>query len=203
VLEDQGFAFLSIESVDQLMMISSFFDESGKFKDQSTISFAGVAGTAGDMNAFGAEWLRHLRLNGLKALTMKDALNSRRALSAKRPALGVANRLDALMPFVECIRKYVQGVVGVAVDVGAFKKTPDHLRQTWGDDPHFMAFAGTLLEVMKPLKTKDNLNIICDDEEKVALPMYKLYRRVKLVYTDTKGYLASLSFADDEVFYGL
>src|SRR5580704_8344860 len=133
------------------MLISAFFDESGKFKDHSTIAFGGVAAVPGDFNAFGSEWEKHLRLNGLKVLTMKQALNSRKPLSPKRKALGITNRIDALLPFVECIRRHLQNVVGIAVDVDAFKASPDHLRRVWSDDPIYMAFARTLLAVMEPV----------------------------------------------------
>ena len=37
------------------MMISAFFDESGKFKDQSTIAFAGVVGAPQDFREFNSE----------------------------------------------------------------------------------------------------------------------------------------------------
>lgn len=91
----------------------------------------------------------------------------------------------------------------MAVDVKAFGNTPDHLRRIWSDNPHFLAFARTLLAVLEPLQEKDKINIICDDEESTALPMYRLYRRVKIVYADARSRLASISFADDEVFSAL
>lgn len=71
------------------MVISAFFDESGKFKDQSTVSFAGVAGIPADFDQLHRDWQRHLHLNGLKVLTMKQALNVRVPLSRKRKAMGV------------------------------------------------------------------------------------------------------------------
>ena len=113
------------------------------------------------------------------------------------------NRLHALMPFAECIRKHLQNVIGVAVDVKAFNESPSHLRQLWTDDPISMAFTRSLLAIIEPLAPSDNISVICDDEEHTALPMYKLYRQVKLVYADARRRLASLSFADDEVFYAL
>ncbi len=181
-----------------MAMISAFLDESGKFEDRSSISLAAVAGSQGDFTALGNCWRQQLLLNGLKMLTMKEALNARRPLSEKNPSLGVEERIKALLPFALCIRKHVQNVVGFAVDVEAFKSTPSHLRQVWGDDPIFLAFARTLVAIMEPLAPEDFISIICDDEEKVALPMYKLYRRIKIVYKDARRRLGSLSFADDE-----
>jgi hypothetical protein len=182
------------------MMISAFLDESGKFKDHSSISFAGVAGDPQDFAMFNTEWKRHLRLNGLSLLSMKNALNANKRLSEKRAALGITNRIDALKPFAECIRRYLQNVTNVTVDVEAWRATPTHLRNLWSDDPVFMAFTRELLAVMEPLGPNDNISVVCDDKEHTALPMYKLYRRVKLVYPDARRKMASLSFADDEVF---
>jgi hypothetical protein len=180
--------------------ITAYFDESGKFKDQPTIAFSGIAGVSENFKAFYRDWSRHLKLNGLKLLTMKKGLNVRVPLSDKRAAKGVTNRLDALMPFAECIRKHLQTVTCVAVDTEAFSKTPEHLRKLWTDNPHFMAFTVALLALLDPLDKEDKLNITCDDEEATAMQMYQMYRRVKLVYSDARKRLCSLCFADDDVY---
>jgi uncharacterized protein YozE (UPF0346 family) len=200
--------FTFVGEGEWIVMISAFFDESGKFnpdrdgevKGHPTISFAGIAGTPNDFSIFNTEWNRHLNLNGLACLSMKDSLNHRKKLSPKRDAIGIKNRIHALKPFAECIRKHLQNVTNVTVDVTAWKKTPTHLRKLWSDDPIFMAFTRQILQVMGPMRRNDTINIACDDEEHTALPMYKLYRRVKLVYPDARKKLASINFADDEIF---
>lgn len=184
-------------------MVNAFFDESGKFKDHSTIAFSGIAAGPQDFIGFTSDWKNHLRLNGLKSLTMKRALNVNSPLSEKRAARGIANRIDVLKPFAECIRKHMQNVVGVAVDVEAFHRAPSHLQRLWGHDPFFLAFTRILLAVIEPASNDDKINIICDDEEAVALGMYKLYRRVKIVHADARSRLASIAFADDEAFCAL
>jgi hypothetical protein len=194
--DDQAFGFLEA-NFELLMMISAFCDESGKFKDQSVVSFATVAGTPKDFSDLHDDWQQHLRLNGLRVLTMKRALNASKPLSKKRSALGLANRLDALLPFVECIRKHLQNVLAIAIDVEAYKTASGVIRKSWTEDPHFMAFARIIIELVKPLRQRDVINVICDDEESTALPMYRLYRRIKLIYKDARSRLVSLSFADD------
>jgi hypothetical protein len=203
VSEAQGFDFLEIKQAELFMMISAFCDESGKFDSEPAVSFAAVAGTPAEFSEFHDEWQRHLRLNGLKVLTMKRALNATKRLSQKRSALGCANRIDALLPFIECIRKRLQNIVTVAVDVEAYKNAPSVIQGIWTQDPHFLAFTRTVIALLKPLRERDTINIICDDEEKTALPVYRLYRRIKLIYADARSRLASLSFADDEVFSAL
>ena len=133
------------------MMISAFCDESGKFDSEPAVSFAAVAGTPAEFSDFHDEWQRHLRLNGLKVLTMKRALNATKRLSESRSALGCANRIDALLPFIECIRKRLQNIVTVAVDVEAYKNAPSVIQGIWTQDPHFLAFTRTVIALLKPL----------------------------------------------------
>ncbi len=185
------------------MLIGAFFDESGKFKDHSTVSFAGVAGTQGDIQKFSDAWEQQLHRAGLKVLTMKEALNATMAMSKKRPAKGVAKRAEALLPFVECIREHLQLVISCAIDVEAFKALPSHVKKILANDPYYTAFTRILFEVMEPVHREDKLSIVCDDEEAVALKFYKLYRKIKLNYHDARSRLACLSFADDQVFPAL
>jgi hypothetical protein len=204
VVEDQGFSFLAVESEEWLMLISAFFDESGKFQDHSTVSFCGVAAVAKEFDAFGPDWNRELYRAGLKYLTMKEALNAKRSLSKKRPAKGTEKRVEALMPFVNCIKRHLGGVVfSLAVDVVAFKSAPSNIREIWGDNPNYLAFARALQAVLEIVHPEDKLSLICDDEESTALGMYKLYRKVKLVWPEAHSKCASISFADDEVFVPL
>jgi hypothetical protein len=79
------------------MVISAYFDESGKFQNP-LISLAGVAGNQQDLIAFYGAWGKQLKVNGLQFLTMKEALNHKRPLSAKVKVLGVENRTLALYP---------------------------------------------------------------------------------------------------------
>jgi hypothetical protein len=182
------------------MMISVFCDESGKFKDHPVISFAAIAGVPGDFTGLNDEWRRHLRLNGMTEFSMKQALRHALPLSPKRKAMGITNRIDALLPFVRCVRKHLQNIIAVAIDAKAYSVAPSILHQVWTQDPHYLLFARVVMKILKPLDKGDTLNIICDDEEEKAWSMYSLYRRIKLLYPDARKRLVSLSFADDEVF---
>jgi Protein of unknown function (DUF3800) len=201
--EDQGFGFLQIERSNWLVVISAFFDESGKFRDHSMVSLSGVAGLSEDFSAFNDDWRRELYRAGLKTLTMKETLRVDLPLSKKRPAKGIKNRIDDLLPFVKCIRTHLKLVICMAVDVEAFKALPSDAQRDLGNNPHYVAFTRILLEILEPIKKEDALSIICDDEEETALPMYKLYRKVKLAWKDAKERLAALCFADDQVFVQL
>jgi len=158
--------------------VNVFLDESGKFKDDAVISFCGVVGDQGAFREFGACWAHCLQDNGIEMLSAKDAFNANRALSEKNPALGSA-RESALMPFIACIRKHLDSVRGVSIDAEAFRNLPSHYFKVLGDDPFFTAFLRAVLDAVNLVPEGDRLTMICDDEEQMALPMYRLYRRIK------------------------
>jgi hypothetical protein len=190
---------------DWIMSVSGFFDESGKFKDHSVISFSGVAATTELFHQpyFVPDWQYALHQSGLESLSAKSAFRHRVALSTKVEALGIDERIKALLPFVRAIRKNLQLIVGAAIDVEAFKKLPSHYYQILGDDPFFTAFLSMVMEVVGDVPANDQLSFICDDEEEMAIPMYRLYRRVKLIAPAARDKMVAISFADDRYLYGL
>jgi hypothetical protein len=58
-------------SVSGYSTVSSFFDESGKFRDHKVISFGGVAAYNDHFPAFANEWGRLLFRNGIRVLSAK------------------------------------------------------------------------------------------------------------------------------------
>ncbi|HKW62306.1 MAG TPA: DUF3800 domain-containing protein [Candidatus Acidoferrum sp.] len=183
--------------------VTAFFDESGKFKDHKVISFGGVAGFNEEFVPFADDWGNLLYRNGLQVLSAKDAFNARRPLSQKNVRVGIRERVEDLLPFITCIRKHLSVVTGITIDVQAFKKLPSHFFQSYGNDPVFMAFARALLKVVEFTPNRDKISFICDDEEQVAFPIYRLYRRVKTVYPAARNKLVGITFADDRVLFGL
>jgi hypothetical protein len=183
--------------------VSVFFDESGKFKDHKIVSFGGVAAYNEHFIPFAEEWGRLLHRNGLKSLSAKAVLNHRRPLSQKNRRVGIKERIEDLIPFISCIRRHLQVITTVTIDVRAFKKLPSHFFQTFGNDPVFIAFARAMLEVVGFTPDNDKIIFVCDDEEETALPFYKLYRRVKTFWPEAKNKLVGMSFADDKYLFAL
>jgi hypothetical protein len=186
-----------------VLTLMSYFDESGKFKDQRVVAFGGVIGVATHMNPFFDEWHKCLYQNGLPVLSMKQALRHDRPLSEKKSALGATARVEALLPFIYCIRKHLLAITGIALDTEAFRNLPSHYHQLLGDDPFVTAFLRMLIEIVEMARKDDKFMLVCDDEEAMALPMYKLYRRVKLIHSRSNDVLKSLCFGDDEYMYAL
>jgi len=187
-----------------MLTISTFFDESGKFKDHDVVSFGGVVSPSTHFaGPFATDWARCLDANGLETLTMKEALHAERPLSVKNPAIGVERRIAALIPFIDCIRKHLMVMTGLAIDAPAYMELPSHYHRAMGDNPCFMAFTRALLGVLEVTDTEDKISLICDDEEQTALPMYQLFRRVKILYPEARDKLRAITFADDRWSFGL
>jgi hypothetical protein len=197
--------FLGLASLpcEWTMSVSAFLDESGKFKDHAVVSLSAIISPTSYFDAFGKEWKNCLGFAGLDGLSARKVLNAKRPLSKTLPALGTKARTDALLPFIACVRKHVQAVTGITIDVAAFNKLPSHYRQIWGNDPFFTSFARTVAEVLRITAKGEKISLICDDEEQTALPMYHLYRRYKKIDADARKKLGAISFADDRFLYGL
>jgi hypothetical protein len=187
-----------------MLTISTFFDESGKFKDRDVISFGGVISPSAHFSgSFAKDWALCLEANGLETLTMKEALRAERPLSAKNPAIGVESRTATLLPFIDCIRRHLMVITGLAIDAQAYAALPSHYHQAMGDNPCFTAFTRALLAVLEVTDTEDKISLICDDEEEAAWPMYQLFRKMKIQYPEARDKLRAITFADDRWSFGL
>jgi hypothetical protein len=185
------------------MTVSGFLDESGKFKDHKVIAIGCVADFAERLQGFTQDWGTLLHRNGLEELTAKRVLNARRPLSERTPALGIESRIEALLPFVSCIRKNLQVITGCAVDVRIFKKLPQHFFQSFGSDPSYMAVMRTMLQIAEFAPPRDRVSLIFDEDEETAWDFYRIYRRVKRVWPQAKRKFSAISFADDRALFGL
>ena len=107
------------------------------------------------------------------------------------------------MPFIECIRRHFEVITAAAVNVEQFQQSPENVRRILGPNPHYSSFTVSMMLMISFVKDTDSLSVICDDEEETAPKVYKLYRTLRLNYSDVKQRIAALAFADDEVFRGV
>jgi hypothetical protein len=180
-----------------IMTVSAFIDESGKFKDHKVICIGCVAGFNEHVDNFAQEWGRLLEQNGMKNFHATKALKHHVPLGTKNAALGLKDRIEALLPFVRCIRKHLGVASGCWIDVKIFKNLPSHFFQVFGHDPSYMAFMRTILLVADFTPDRDGMVLVCDEDEETALEFYRLYRRIKKVMPEVKRKLAAISFCDD------
>ena len=142
-----------------MMLVSAFFDESGKPNDHEVVTLGGIASFQREVNDFSVEWNRLLRSKGLHMISAKNAFNPRKPLSQRCPHLGVEERTRALIPFFDCIRKNIQVITGTAIDVKAYKKLPSHYFQLFGDDPVYTSFLRSTLRVVEFTPEPDKISV--------------------------------------------
>lgn len=183
--------------------VTTFFDESGKFKDHKVVSFGGVAAYNEHFVPFADEWGRLLYRNGMDVFKVNRAFKHHVPLGSKNKRTGISERIEDLLPFVACIRRHLQVVTGVTVDVRAFGKLPEQYFQTYGRDPVYIAFARALLRVVDFTPDHDKISFTCDDDQETATTLFRLYRRIKQVWPDARKKLVAITFADDRVLFGL
>jgi len=118
------------ESGAWMVTISSYMDESGKFLDSDVvvIGFIVVFNLPAD---FADEWGYWLRENGLQFLEMKEASKLYRPLSDKNPAHEPSQRIRALQPFLQCVRRHFHMIGGVAIDTKEYSSIAEEHRKIW------------------------------------------------------------------------
>jgi len=188
-----------------MAIFNSYWDESGKFKDQKVVSFCGLCLPLVKLDTFEVRWKELLRRRDLPYLKATDALNPRRPLSSAIPAQTVRDRIEALKPFASCIADCFELGVALAVNVGAFNRTRDHIKKriSGGEDPFLMAFSLAMATFAYYRRERDSVAVIFDDDEGTAGNCLKLYRRMRTKELAYHGVFASITFADDQVYMPL
>jgi len=181
-----------------MAILSSYWDESGKFKDHKTISFCGLCLSSGKLEKFHEDWKELLRRNELPYLKVSDALNAHHQLSPIIPAQTFRERIDALRPFVSCLTQWFELGVAVGVNVEAFQRSPEHLKRriSGGNNPFYLAFRTALISFAEYRQADDSLAIVFDDDEETAKHCLNFYRKD----TNLRSAFASITFADDKVY---
>jgi hypothetical protein len=196
------FEFLDPRREHLMAILTSYWDESGKFEDQKVVSFCGVCLSRSKIESFEEDWSELLRRNGLSYLKVSDALKADRKLSAIIPAQTVGERIEALKPFVSCLAERFELGVAIAVNVEAFKRTKEHIKKkiAGGEDPFYFAFLTAIAHFVNYRQEDDRIAVVFDDDEKTASRCLALYRRMKIIDADYRAALASITFADDQAY---
>jgi hypothetical protein len=185
-------------------ILHGYFDESGKV-DKPVVAFCGFIAAASRIQAFDDEWNSILRGYEMDFLTMKRALKAHTPLSPKIRKQSFAERIEALKPFADCIRKHFEYGIASAVDVAAFKDlSPGAKKQLGGiENPHYLAFLQGMMGFVHHIRSDDRISFICDDDEQTAWNCYQFYRRVRKLHAICRKHFSAISFAEDKSFPGL
>jgi hypothetical protein len=185
-------------------VLHCYLDESGKFKQQPIVSLCGFVGDRGQIGVFQRRWEALLRFHGMRSIKMAKAARFTRPLGKRNPATGLENRKAALSNFIECITDNFDIAVHVAVDVSAFNSLSDSQREAMGGNPHYLAFARVIAEIVNYHRDPAfQFSIICDDEQSYSPKCYAIFNKIRSEHSAYRRKLVSLCFADDEYFVPL
>lgn len=115
------------------------------------------------------------------------------------PPQSIAERIEILKPFADCINENLDFGVIAAWEVCGFDAWSEATKQALGNpqDPYYPCFSRGVLHLVKILKPADRINLICDDDEETAWLCYGHYRALRRAEKRVKRKTISLTFGDD------
>jgi hypothetical protein len=187
-----------------MAMLHAYFDESGKQGDHPLIAFCGVCAPYTKIEKFEGEWNGLLRRYGLQDFHMVKASRYSRKWG-NIPKQSVAERIEVLEPFADCMADSLELGLIQAWDVKGFKAISPEALQKIGNpnNPYYIAFSRALLAVADYAQEQDAISIVCDHDEETAWNCYRHYRAVRKASDKVKKKTAAISFADDRHFAAL
>jgi hypothetical protein len=189
-----------------MAIFHAYFDESGKKSDHPVVTFSGVCVQQSRLAAFDAEWTLLLRQYGISSLHMARASRLSEKHGEKMPRGQTPDqRIDALVPFADCINEYLELGLVQAWDVRGFNSLSKQAKHSIGSptDPYYIAFARGITELSEYVQADDRISLICDDDVATALDCHRHYRGIGNAYPEIWKKMISLTFAKDDYFPAL
>jgi uncharacterized protein DUF3800 len=189
-----------------MAILYAYFDESGKKGDHPVVTFTGVCVSQVRLEKFDDAWNALLRQYGIKSLHLAKAARLKEACGPRMPRHQTfKERIDALIPFADCINEHLEIGLVQAIDVKGFRSLQAEAESGMGspDDPYYLAFTRGLLEIVKYVHGDDRISLVCDDDSETAWSCYAHYRAIRKNHEETRIKTVSLSFANDEAFPAL
>ncbi len=187
-----------------MAVLHAYFDESGKQSDHPLIAVCGVCASPAKIDKFNDGWNGLLRQYDLSEFHMARASRYSRSWGSV-PKQSMAERIEAIKPFADCIGENLELGLIEAWDVKGFKAIPPEARAKVGNpqDPYYLAFVRALLELADYVQGNDVLSLICDHDEETAWDCYRHYKGVQKVSERVRKKTVCISFADDKFFPAL
>jgi len=189
-----------------MAILHCYCDESGKKGDHPVVTFTGLCLSQAKLPTFDEDWNTLLRHYEIDSLHMARASRTSEKHGPKMKRGQTQNeRIDALLPFADCINKHFEIGLIQAMDIAGFNSLSKNAKHKIGspDDPYYIAFMRGGLEVIKYAHSDDKVSIICDDDRETAWDCYRHYRGICHARKDFRDKVVSLSFADDKYFPAL
>jgi hypothetical protein len=190
------------------MAILYFYcDESGKYRKNPVITVSGVGATKTRLDSFFDEWTTLLRSNELgDELHMSRASQLSQACGPKMPSgQSIDERINALIPFADCINRNFEIGLMQAWDVNGYNRLPMEAKRKLGGshDPYQLAFVRGILGVSHYIGDDGRLSIVADDDDQTAWDTYIHYRAISQALPELATKLAALTFAKSQYFPAL
>jgi Protein of unknown function (DUF3800) len=201
--------FIEIALRKELSMGVVYFycDESGKYRKNPVITISGVAAIKPNLEKFTNEWVSLLNDYELgPELHMSRVMQLAQTNGPKMPANQTLDeRMDALIPFADCINRNLQVGLVQAWDVKGYAHLSLEAKRSLGGshDPYHLAFVRGLQGLARLLAEDDRISIICDDDALTAWDTYMHYRAIGNAMPELGKKLAALTFAKSEHFHPL
>jgi len=183
-----------------------YCDESGKHKVQPVITVTGVGVTKDRHDKFDTEWRALLRAYELEELHMSRVADLTQRVGHMMPSnQPIDARIDALLPFADCINQTMEYGLVQAWDVKGYAHLTLDVKRVLGgaNDPYFMAFVRGCLEIVDHVLVDDRVLIICDDDLTTAWDTYLHYRAMRDAEPTFRKKTIGITFADSEHFPAL
>ena len=197
---------LEREPIMAIVYYQIFCDESGKYQKEPIVAFSGVCVTSDRLGAFDSAWRSLLTSYGLDSLHMERATRLVEGHGYRlRAGQTVEERTEFLIPFSDCINKYLEIGFIQAWDIRGFNYLSSAAKKALGGshDPYFLAFVRGLAAIVDHIGEDDRVSIICDDDPYTAWDCYNHYRSVGKADWRIQKKAVALSFANDKHFPAL
>lgn len=185
------------------MAILHFFcDESGKYRKNPVVSITGIGADRPRLDQFDKQWRALLDSYGLlPELHMARVLQLSQANGPRMPSgQSLDERIDALLPFADCINDHLEIGLVQAWDVKGYNKLSMEVKKNLGGshDPYQLAFIRGLLAIKDYAGKDDVVSIICDDDEVTAWDTYMHFRGIFKALPEIKDSFVGISFAKSQ-----
>lgn len=189
------------------VLLHANIDESGKFKDKDVICLTGIITTVQNWRVITGEWNRVLALHKIAYLHAKELKRWDGIYAGKKDLWGASGRDAVFADFAKVVHFSMsekRGIgLSVSVDSATWRSLTSEQQRNVGE-PSLAAFelflAGMLYLGLQMFPPGFDIGLVCDDDQEMAIPTYKLLAKAKLANPEAKKRVNSLCFANDEAY---
>jgi hypothetical protein len=184
-------------------VVHAYFDESGSQAGSDYICLCGYIAEDENWQMFCQEWGKQLRLDDIPYVHVANLMSRMGVYKSKTWTDG--ERDDLLSRYINIIRSNALAGFAIGFDAKHFRTMPSQTRQDTGD-AHMFCFIRMMRNIVETLRGwsyEPSISIVFDDHQRYSPLYYSRWSELRAKHPDMKKRIASITFADDEVFYPL